>query len=53
MAISGSTARYAGGDYMQTRWEDLANPKPVDSRSGNEIAAEVIKKAGLVPRTRT
>ena len=50
MAISGNTARYAGGDYMQTRWEDLA--KPMDSRSGNEIAAEVIKKAGLVLRTR-
>lgn len=53
MAISGNTARYAGGDYMQIRWEDLANPKPADTRTGYEIAAEVIKKAGLVPRTRT
>lgn len=46
-AISENTAKYAGGKYIQARYADMIKPKPKDIRSGNEIAADVIKKAGL------
>lgn len=32
---------------MQKRWINIIEPKPQDNRTGNEIAADVIKKAGL------
>lgn len=32
---------------MMQRWEDSINPKKQDIRTGAEIAADVIKKAGL------
>jgi hypothetical protein len=35
---------------VTTRFEDLINPKPVDTRTGEEIAADVIKRAGLIVR---
>ena len=35
---------------MKQRWLDFVQNKPKDTRSGNEIAAEVIKKAGLEVR---
>lgn len=35
---------------MKQRWFDFVQNKPKDTRSGNEIAAEVIKKAGLEVR---
>lgn len=46
-AISESTAKYAGGPYIQARYIDIIKPKPKDTRTGDEIAADVIKKAGL------
>ena len=42
-----NTAKYVGGAYMTTKWTDIVDPKPKDTRSGAEIAADVIKKAGL------
>ena len=50
-AISESTAKASGGSYMKDRWLDLIDAKPKDVRTGDEIAADIIKKAGLVPRT--
>lgn len=35
--------------YLVTRWAELRAVKPVDTRSGDEIAAEVILRAGLLP----
>ena len=32
------------------RFVDLINPAKIDTRSGEEIALEVIKKAGLIER---
>lgn len=49
--IGESTAKYAGGPYMTARWTDIANQKPQDDRDPDEIAAEVIRKAGLVTET--
>lgn len=45
MAIAENTARFAGGSAMTARWYD--GYKPVDNRSGDEIALDVIKQAGL------
>lgn len=36
---------------MKDRWLDLIDAKPKDARTGDEIAADIIKKAGLVPRS--
>lgn len=45
MFITENTARYAGGRYQTRRWLDVAHPR--DTRTGDEIAAEVIRRAGL------
>lgn len=45
--IGENTARYAGGSHMTQRWADVITPKNQDTRTGAEIAADVIKKAGL------
>lgn len=45
--VTENTAKYVGGSYMTTKWADIVDPKPKDTRSGAEIAADVIKKAGL------
>lgn len=36
-----------GGSYMAVKFEDIINPKPVDNRTGEEIAADIIKRAGI------
>ena len=33
---------------MKSRWIDLIDKKPVDNRTGDEIAIDVIQKAGLI-----
>lgn len=45
--ITENTAKYVGGTYMTAKWGGIVDPKPKDARSGAEIAADVIKKAGL------
>lgn len=45
-------AKYAGGGYIRERWADIVMPKKKNIRSGAEIAADVIKKAGLILKTR-
>lgn len=47
--LTGNTANYAGGSVMSGRYADLW--KPADTRSAEEVAADVIKKAGLVVKT--
>ena len=46
-AIAENTQRYAGGVVLQKRYVEIINSKPPDNRTGDEIAADVIKKAGL------
>lgn len=46
MTIAENTARYAGGKVLSVRWAEKF--MPVDNRSGEEIAMEVIKNAGLI-----
>ena len=46
--ISENTANFAKGNYMRDRYADFLKKPARDNRTGEEIAAEVIKKAGLV-----
>ena len=36
-----------GGSYITAKFADIINPKPVDDRTGEEIAADIIKRAGI------
>ena len=42
-----NTAKQAGGNYMTDEYTDLIHPKKKDNRTGNEIAADVIRNAGI------
>lgn len=42
-----NTAKQVGGNYMAAEYEDLIKPKKKDNRTGNEIAADVIRNAGI------
>lgn len=35
------------GEYIEAQYADLAYPPPVDPRSGDEIAEDVIRRLGL------
>lgn len=35
------------GKYLSASWRELSEPRPIDTRSGDEIAADVIGRLGL------
>ena len=43
-----NTARFAKGNYITKRYADFLKNPVRNNRTGEEIAADVIKKAGLV-----
>ncbi|MCM1227562.1 MAG: hypothetical protein NC320_09095 [Clostridium sp.] len=45
--MSENTAKISAGSYIKEKYYDLVYPKPKDNRTGAEIAAGVIRKAGL------
>ena len=45
--ISENTAKMGGGSYITAKFADIINPKPVEKRTGEEIAADIIKRAGI------
>ena len=45
--ISENTAKIRGGSYITAKIADIINPKPADTRAGEEIAAGIIKLAGI------
>ena len=45
--ISENTAKMGGGSYITAKFADIINPKPADNRIGEEIAADIIKRAGI------
>ena len=45
--ISENTAKMRGGSYMKAKLADIINPNPVENRTGEEIAADIIKRAGI------
>lgn len=47
-AIAKNTAMSCGGTYFETKYgEGVRQAKPQDNRTGDEIAADVIRRAGL------
>lgn len=46
--IAENTAKYAGGSHITNRFAEIVTKKPSDTRTGAEIARDVIKAAGLV-----
>ena len=45
--ISENTAKMCGGSYITAKLADIINPNPVDNRTGEEIAADIIRRAGI------
>ena len=43
-----NTARFAKGNYITKRYADFLKKPVCENKTGEEIAADVIKKAGLV-----
>lgn len=42
-----NTAKMSQSSYTAARFYDIINPKPVDNRTGEEIAADIINRAGI------
>ncbi len=45
--ITENTAKASGGGYIKADFDDILHPKAKDTRTGDEIAADVIERAGL------
>ena len=45
--ITENTAKMGGGSYITVKLDDILNPKQVENRTGEEIAADIIKRAGI------
>ena len=45
--IGENTANISSGNYIIDKISDIINPQPVDNRAGEEIAADIIKRAGI------
>lgn len=45
--IAENTAKMGCGSYINAKLSDIINPKPADNRTGEEIAADIIKQAGI------
>ena len=45
--ISENTAKLVCGSYITAKFADIINPTPVDDRTGEEIAADIINRAGI------
>ena len=46
--ITENTAKYAGGSYMKVRYYDLENPKPVETRTPDEIIGKMKDKIARI-----
>lgn len=49
--IAETLYQYTRGNGLNVHLMDVIHPKPVDNRSGDEIALDVISKAGLTLQT--
>lgn len=45
--ISKNTAKMGGGEFVDLKFAEIINPKPIDERSGEEIVADIIERAGI------
>ena len=44
--VAENTARFASGNYIKARYADMIEPKKQDNRTGDEMVADIIKRAG-------
>lgn len=44
MAAANNAAHLAGGVTITTRWIDIVDPKPEDTRSGQEVVSDLREK---------
>lgn len=42
--ITENTAKLGGGSYIKLRWYDVIHPKPVETRTAEEIIAQVTSR---------
>ena len=45
--ITQNTAHKEGDRYITAKYSELIDPNPKETRTGDEIAADVIKRAGI------
>lgn len=45
--ITQNTAHKEGDHYITAEYSELIDPNPKETRTGDEIAADVIKRAGI------
>ena len=45
--IGENTANMGGVAYISAKFSDIINPKPADNRTGEQVAADIIKMAGI------
>ena len=47
--LTENTAKYAGGSMIKVRYYDMVTnaSKPKEQKNGNEIVADIVKRAGL------
>lgn len=50
-ALNGNFAKIFGGAFFNTRYVDVVNPNEESDKSGDEIARDIIKRAGLKVKT--
>ena len=46
--VTENTARFSGGERLTVKYHDIISPKKQDTRSCEEITADVVKRCGLV-----
>lgn len=46
--LTENLVKLTGGTYLTKRYTEIIHPVPQDTRTGDEIAEDVIKRAGLV-----
>lgn len=50
-ALNGNFAKIFGGSFFNMRYYDSVNPAEESDKSGDEIARDIIKRAGLKVKT--
>lgn len=45
--INDNLSKVYGGQYMKTRYAEMVEPQKQDTRTGDEIARDIIKRAAL------
>lgn len=47
-AVAENTAKYTGGGYIKSRYIELINPPPEETRTSEEIVAQMKEKLGRI-----